>query len=86
MVYTGLLAALAVATTGAVTARPVRVDVTGGLSVVDNPPGWYHAVKSPAVIVLVVLSLCFISPCFVSPSWAPFNTWAARRRSWLRRP
>ena len=44
VVYTGQLAALAVATGGALAERPVRVDAAGGLSAVDNPVGWFHAV------------------------------------------
>ncbi|HLK77230.1 MAG TPA: hypothetical protein VKU77_26715 [Streptosporangiaceae bacterium] len=80
-VYTGLLAALAVATAGAVTAHPVRVDVMGGLSVVDDPGGWYHAVKSPAVIVLVVLSLCFIGRQVVS--WRRSSSDRRQQLKWM---
>ena len=81
VVYTGLLAALAVATAGAVTAHSVRVDGTGGLSVVDNPAGWYHAVKSPAVIVLVVLSLCFIGRQVVS--WRRSSSDRRQQLKWM---
>jgi hypothetical protein len=80
-VYTGLLATLAVATADAMTAHPVRVDVTGGLSVVDNPAGWYHAVKSPAVIVLVVLSLCFIGRQVVS--WRRSSSDRRQQLKWM---
>jgi hypothetical protein len=81
VVYTGLLATLAVATADAMTAHPVRVDVTGGLSVVDNPAGWYHAVKSPAVIVLVVLSLCFIGRQVVS--WRRSSSDRRQQLKWM---
>ena len=60
VVYTGLLVALAVAAGGAIAGHPVRVDATGGLSAVDDPAGWYHAVKGPSNLVLVVLAVCFI--------------------------
>ncbi len=60
VVYTGQLAALAVATGGALAERPVRVDAAGGLSAVDNPVGWFHAVQNPSSLVLVVFAVCFI--------------------------
>ena len=37
--YAVLLAAIAVATAGALAARPVRIDASGGLSATDNPGG-----------------------------------------------
>ena len=61
VVFAGHLVALAVVTAGALAGRPVRVDGAGGLSAVDHPAGWFHAVKGPSNLVLVVFAVCFIS-------------------------
>jgi hypothetical protein len=58
--YVVLLVALAVATAGALAARPVRVDATGGLSAVDNPAGWFAVLEHSILLLLLLLSLAFI--------------------------
>src|ERR1022692_4929494 len=59
-VYAVLEVATAVAIAGAIAAHPLRVDVNGGLATVDTPAGWYSLVQGPAILVLIVLSLCFV--------------------------
>jgi len=80
-VYAGLVAALAVATAGAITGHPVRVNATGGLSAVDDPAGWYHAVKSPATLVLLVFSLCFVGRQVLS--WRRSSSDRRQQLKWM---
>jgi hypothetical protein len=60
LLYVVLLVALAVATSSALAAHPVRVDATGGLSTVDNPAGWFAVVEHSILLVLLPFSLAFI--------------------------
>jgi hypothetical protein len=60
LLYVVLLVALAVATSSALAAHPVRVDATGGLSAVDNPAGWFAVVEHSILLVLLPFSLAFI--------------------------
>ena len=80
-VYAGLLAALAVATAGALVAHPIRVDSNGGLSAVNTPVGWYKAVQPLAMAVLVVLSLCFIGRQVLS--WRRSSSDRRQQLKWL---
>jgi len=59
--YAVALAALAVATAGALATRRIDVDADGGLSAIDNPAGWFKAVWGTALILVVALSLGFIA-------------------------
>ena len=81
VVYTGLVAAFAVATAGALAEHPVRVDATGGLAAVDNPGGWFHAVKSPATLMLVVFALCFIGRQVLS--WRRSSSDRRQQLKWM---
>ena len=80
-IYAALLAATAVATAGALAASPLRVDSSGGLSAVDNPVGWYGAVRGPASIVLIVLSLGFIARQVLS--WRRSSSDRRQQLKWL---
>jgi hypothetical protein len=51
--YIALVAAIAVATAGALAAHPVRIDAAGGLSAVDNPVGWFAAVQHSILATLL---------------------------------
>jgi hypothetical protein len=55
-----LLIATALAIAGGLAEHPVRVDRTGGLTVVDHPTGWFNAVQGLLILVLLVMSLAFI--------------------------
>ncbi len=55
-----LLAAMAAATAGALTAHRLRIDASGGLSATDNPGGWFADVQRPALLLIVALALGFI--------------------------
>ena len=81
VVYTGQLAALAVATGGALAERPVRVDAAGGLSAVDNPVGWFHAVQNPSSLVLVVFAGCFIGRQVLS--WRRSSSDRRQQLKWM---
>ena len=59
--YIALVAAIAVATAGALAAHPVRIDAAGGLSAVDNPVGWFAAVQHSIFILLLAMSAGFIA-------------------------
>ena len=58
--YLALLAAVAAALAGALGAHPLRVDDTGGLSVTDNPTGWFAIAEHSILVVSLILSLGFI--------------------------
>ena len=58
--YAVLLAAMAAATAGALTAHRLRIDAAGGLSATDNPGGWFADVQRPALLLIVALALGFI--------------------------
>ena len=81
LVYTGHLVALAVATAGALAGRPVRVDATGGLSAVDNPAGWFHAVNGPSTLVLIVFAVCFIGRQVLS--WRRSSSDRRQQLKWM---
>jgi hypothetical protein len=59
-VYAVLLAALAVVTASALAARPIKVDVQGGLSAIDKPVGWFAVVQRPALLLILALAVGFI--------------------------
>jgi hypothetical protein len=80
-IYAVLLVATAVATAGALVAHPIRVDSSGGLSAVNNPTDWYKAVQGPAVIMLIVLSLCFIGRQVLS--WRRSSSDRRQQLKWL---
>jgi hypothetical protein len=81
VVYAVLLVATALATAGALAAHPIRVDASGGLSAVNTPAGWYKAVQGPAVVVLLVLSLCFIGRQVLS--WRRSSSDRRQQLKWL---
>ena len=81
VVYAGQLAAVAVATAGALAGRPVRVDATGGLSAVDNPVGWYHAVQGPSILVLAAFAVCFIGRQVLS--WRRSSSDRRQQLKWM---
>ena len=80
-IYVVLLVATAAATAGALVAHPIRVDSSGGLSAVDNSAGWYKAVQAPAIIMLIVLSLCFIGRQALS--WRRSSSDRRQQLKWL---
>jgi hypothetical protein len=80
-IYTGQLVALAVATAGAIAGRPVRVDATGGLSAVDSPGGWFHAVKGPSTLVFLVFAVCFIGRQVLS--WRRSSSDRRQQLKWM---
>ena len=63
--YCALFAAAFLATcaaiAGALSAHPVRVDSTAGLTAIDHPAGWYGAIQGPLVLGVTGLSLVFIA-------------------------
>jgi hypothetical protein len=81
VIYAVLLVATAVATAGALTAHPIRVDSSGGLSAVDTAAGWYKAVQAPAGLMLAVLSLCFIGRQVLS--WRRASSERRQQLKWL---
>jgi hypothetical protein len=81
VVYIAGLAAHAVATAGALAGHPVRVDATGGLAAVDNPAGWYHAVKGLDTLVLVVFAVFFIGRQAVS--WRRSSSDRRQQLKWM---
>jgi hypothetical protein len=58
--YAVLVAALAVATAGAIIGHPIRIDSSGGLPATDNPTGWYAVLQGPLQLLLLVLALSFV--------------------------
>jgi hypothetical protein len=81
VVYTGHLVAVAVATSGALAGRPVRVDATGGLSAVDHPVGWFHAASGPSILVLIVFAVCFIGRQVLS--WRRSSSNRRQQLKWM---
>jgi hypothetical protein len=80
-VYAVLLTATAVATADAIAAHPIRVNSSGGLSALTSPAGWYQAIQSPAIVVLVVLSLSFIGRQALS--WRRSSSERRQQQKWL---
>jgi hypothetical protein len=60
VVYAALLAALVVDTAEGLAAHPVQVDATGGLSVIDNPVGWFAIAQHTVLLALLAASAGFI--------------------------
>jgi hypothetical protein len=61
MLFAMVLLATCVAIGVALSARPVRVDSTAGLTAIDHPTGWYGAIQGPLTLAVTVLSLAFIA-------------------------
>jgi hypothetical protein len=80
-VYAVLQIATAVATAEAIAAHPIRVDVNGGLSAVDTPAGWFNLVQGPAIVVIIVLSLCFVARQALS--WRRASSDRRQQLKWL---
>jgi hypothetical protein len=59
--FAALIIATCVAIAGALAAHPIRVDSTGGLAAVDHSAGWFNAVQSVLLILVIGLSLAFIA-------------------------
>jgi hypothetical protein len=45
----------------ALSAHPVRVDSSAGLTALDHPTGWFNAVQGVGALTIVALSLAFIA-------------------------
>jgi hypothetical protein len=58
--YGVLLATMTAVTTDALAARPINVDVSGGLSAIDNPVGWFAAVKRGTLLLILAMAAGFI--------------------------
>jgi hypothetical protein len=58
--YAVLLVASVAKTAGALAARPIHVDSQGGLSVIDNPAGWFAVAQHVPMLVVLALALGFI--------------------------
>ena len=81
LLYVVLLGALAVATSGALAAHPVRVDATGGLAAVDNPAGWFAVFEHSILLLLLLLSLAFIGRQVLS--WRRSSGERRQQLKWL---
>jgi hypothetical protein len=79
--YAALLAATAAALAGALSAHPMRIDVTGGLSAVDNPGGWYATTERSILIMILVLSVGFM--CRQVLSWRRSSGEQRQQLKWL---
>ncbi|HEV2259249.1 MAG TPA: hypothetical protein VGS06_39540 [Streptosporangiaceae bacterium] len=79
--YAVLLAAMAAATAGALTAHRLRIDASGGLSATDNPGGWFADVQRPALLLIVALALGFIVRQVLS--WRRFSGERRQQLKWL---
>jgi hypothetical protein len=80
-VYIALLAAVAAAFAGALDAHPLGIDDTGGLSVMDNPAGWFAIVEHSILVVSLILSLGFI--CRQVLSWRRSSGDRRQQLKWL---
>jgi hypothetical protein len=81
VLYAGLVATLAAATAAGLAAPRVAVDVTGGLSAVDNPSGWAVLAERPLYLALLVLSLGFIGRQLLS--WRRSSGERRQQLKWL---
>jgi hypothetical protein len=79
--YALWLAALVVATAGALIKHPIQVDSNGGLTGVDNAAGWYKEVQSPLILLILALSLCFIGRQVLS--WRRSSGERRQQLKWL---
>jgi len=79
--YTVLLAALAVTTASALAVHPLRIDDLGGLSVVDNPTGWFAVFQHSVLILMLALSLVFIGRQLLS--WRRSSGERRQQLKWL---
>jgi hypothetical protein len=79
--YAVLEVATAVATADAIAAHPIRVDANGGLAALDTPADWYNHVQGPAIVVLIVLSLCFVGRQALS--WRRASSERRQQLKWL---
>ena len=61
VLFTVLFLATWVAIGGALSAHPVRVDSTAGLTAIDHPAGWYSAVQGLLGLGTALLSVAFIA-------------------------
>ncbi len=80
-IYAFAVAALGVATAGALMGHPVRVDADGGLVATDNPSGWYGAVQNAALLLAAVLWLCFVGRQVLS--WRRSSGERRQQLKWL---
>ncbi len=58
--YAVSVAALAVATAGALAGHSIHVDASGGLSATDHATGWYAALGRPFDVLILALTLSFV--------------------------
>jgi hypothetical protein len=59
----------------------MRIDVTGGLSAVDNPGGWYATTERSILIMILVLSVGFM--CRQVLSWRRSSGEQRQQLKWL---
>ena len=79
--YIALLAAVAVASAGALGAHPLRIDDTGGLVATDNPTGWFAVAEHSILVVSLIMSLGFIFRQVVS--WRRSSGERHQQLKWL---
>jgi hypothetical protein len=79
--YIVLLAAFAAATAGALAAHPISVDSDGGLSVIDQPHGWFAIAERSILLAMLLLSVCFI--CRQVLSWRRSSGERRQQLKWL---
>jgi hypothetical protein len=60
VLYALSVAALTVATAGALTGHTIHVDASGGLSAIDHAAGWYGALGRPFDVLILALTLSFV--------------------------
>jgi hypothetical protein len=81
VLYAALFTAFVVATAGALTAHPLRVDATGGLSAIDNPVGWFAVAERSFLLLLLAFSLAFIGRQVLS--WRRSSGERRQQLKWL---
>jgi len=82
VMYAGLLIAYVVATAQALSAHPVRVDATGGLSAIDNPSGWFGVIEhSLLLLLLLAFGVAFIGRQVLS--WRRSSGERRQQLKWL---
>jgi len=80
-VYVLGVLSLAVATGQAFAQHPIRVDNTGGLTVTDDPAGWYAAVSHGLLLAVLVLIVAFIARQVLS--WRRSSGERRQQLKWL---
>ncbi len=79
--YVVAFVALAVETGQALTAHPLRVDVSGGFAATDNPSGWYGPLSHATEATALVLMLMFVVRQILS--WRTSSGERRQQLKWL---